>query len=677
MLGELFTVDLARLMQAHEVRRQQSDMAEAVYAALTDASKLIVEAPTGVGKSLGYLVPALLYQKRASPYCRIIIATYTKTLQEQLLHRDIPLASACVDTRCGTATTSCAAFGSENYLCIVRHDEWRRSLHLDDAERADAALLDGWLRVTTTGRADEIRVRSETWQEINRQSDLCRGRHCTRQRECYYFRMLDAVRTSDVVVVNHHLYFAHIASGGRLLPARSRDVEDIVVFDEAHNLPEVAMQWLGADLSNTQVRHLARQLHNPHSRRGLLGKLSSLDVAWHRRLMESVSALHAAEGQFFSELLAAYAGRDEVRIQEPPAVEDVLSPVLDILHRQLANGANRADSDEEQFLLRSFANRVLNQTAMVRLWLRCSDPAYVFWLEREKRARGVRVTLHATPLDITRDLQDKVYVPVKRIIFTSATLDAGDGCGYFKRSAGLEPVITPFGTCKRMILPTPFNYRENVLLFLPRDVPDPREDALYRASCTAYIRDLVRATGGDAFVLFTSVDMMRAVHGELAADPRLQGYELIEQKGSAAQVLQRYRETDRAVLFGVDTFWQGIDIPGEKLVSIIIPRLPFEVPDHPVNQALTERIRHEGGDPFRDYSLPNAIIKLKQGFGRLIRRRTDWGVVSILDPRLRTRWYGRHFLRALPQCTETRHLDDVRTFVQRRRSRAVAPRETP
>lgn len=307
ILEEIFTVDLARLVPLHEVRPQQIEMAAAVHAALSDAVKLIVEAPTGVGKSLGYLVAALLYQKRAATPCRIIVATYTKALQEQLLHHDIPRAIACVDARCNSTTTACAAFGAENYLCLVRYSEWKRFLRVDGVERAEAAALERWVRETTTGRLDEIGVRLETWQEINRQPDLCRGRRCLHRRTCYYYRALDAVRASDIVVVNHHLFFAHIASGGRILLPRSPDVEDIVILDEAHNVPTVAVQWFGTELSNTQVRHLARQLRHPHTRRGVIDRVHSTDTAWYRRITKTVTALAVAEGQFFSELLAAYA----------------------------------------------------------------------------------------------------------------------------------------------------------------------------------------------------------------------------------------------------------------------------------------------------------------------------------------------------------------------------------
>jgi ATP-dependent DNA helicase DinG len=295
------------------------------------------------------------------------------------------------------------------------------------------------------------------------------------------------------------------------------------------------------------------------------------------------------------------------------------------------------------------------------LWLKCEDTKnYIYWVEKEETKRKrLKITLKITPIDLTEKMQKYVYSVFDKIVFTSATLCVSSDFKFFKSSVGLFPEIIPDSTTSNeLVLSSPFDYKNNVVIYLPEGIPNPKyEYEKYKNVIIEIITKLINLTKGNTFVLFTSFELMNWVVEHIKLD-----YKLLVQSTSKYKLIEQYKKTENSVLFGVDTFWQGVDIPGEKLISIIIPKLPFDVPDYPVIEAKTEKLQFEGKDPFKEYLLPNAILKLKQGFGRLVRRKTDWGIITILDPRIKTQWYGKHFLKSLPECKLTTDFDTLKEF---------------
>ncbi|MCX7940433.1 MAG: ATP-dependent DNA helicase [Endomicrobia bacterium] len=662
LLQDIFVKKLHNYLSHFEYREQQLIMAKKILDGFTESKKLIIEAPTGIGKSLAYLVPAVLYVKAINKNTRVIISTYTKTLQQQLINKDLPVVSQLIRDLIDEEIRYTAFFGSENYVCLNRLYEFKSEL-LTTNEFIKLQSIEEWLQHSETGCVEEIKsVDMELWQEINREVDLCRGKHCKFYDQCYYYKKLSTLKFMDIIIVNHHLFFANIISSNRFLPKNNQETEEIIVFDEAHNLGNVILQWLGHEVSNTQLKYLCNQIYNLKKQRGLVTKLKSLPESWKQNTINSVANLVAAIGQFFSELNTKIPeGKFEFRVFTAGIVEDVLTPALTELLTQFKSAKNMVKTDEEMFKINSYTRRILNFISIINLWLKCENiKDYIYWVEKEETKRKtLKITLRITPLEIAQEMQEKIYSIYDKILFTSATLCVNKKYDFFKLSVGLQPEITPYvSTTEQLTLNSPFDYKKNVVLYLPENIPDPRQEYdLYKVVILDVIKNLLELTQGDTFVLFTSFELMNWIANNIKTQLKI-----FIQSTSKYKLLEEFKNTRNAVLFGVDTFWQGVDIPGEKLISIIIPKLPFDVPDHPVTEAKTEKMQLEGKDPFKEYLLPNAIIKLKQGFGRLIRRNTDWGLISILDPRIRTKWYGKFFLNSLPECRITSDISIVEQF---------------
>jgi ATP-dependent DNA helicase DinG len=667
-INTVFDKLLKTHLPSYEVRKQQYDMVMKILDSLFKNKKLVIEAPTGVGKSVGYLIPTIFFKIENLLNSRIIVSTYTKTLQQQLLNKDLPLVEKIVKDIFGQELNFCCLYGSENYVCLHKFVELQSLELLSNEEKMLVEEISDWLKITETGCLEEIAIRPDFWEEINREPDLCRNKNCSFYKKCFYFKNLDRAKSADVVVVNHHLFFANIIHSYKLLPKQNKDLEDIIIFDEAHNLEEVALQWLGASIANTQIKFLCKQIYNPKKNRGLVKQLKSLPESWKNNLILAVKNVTAANGQFFSELITKLPQKSEVRVFEPNIVEDSLTPALSELLGVLKSGINFSKDELEEFKLKSFANRVINFISIINLWLKCEDKNFIYWVETEYLSRGTKIVLNITPLEIAKDMQEKVYCEYDKIIFTSATLSVNKSLDFFKKSVGLLPKVCDYNEIEEMVLDSPFDFESNVILYLPQSVPDPKnEEKDYRKLVSETIKEMIKITSGNTFVLFTSYEMMRWVFEQIKNFDEMREYNILIQEGAKYKLLEKYHSVTNPVLFGVETFWQGVDIPGEKLVSIIIPRLPFDVPQHPVIEAKLEKIKLDGGDPFKEYSLPNAIIKLKQGFGRLVRRKTDWGIVTIIDPRIKTRWYGKYFLNSLPKCKVVNDVETIKNFYKEKK----------
>ncbi len=658
---EIFTNILPELFSYSEIREQQIIMAEHILQSFIENKKIVVEAPTGVGKSLAYLIPSVIYLKELQKNTRIIISTYTKTLQQQLLKKDLPLVEKIVHKLYNNKIQYTTFFGSENYICLSKFYELKKDFLTPD-EILKIAYIEQWLNTTQTGCVEEISVDGELWQEINRESDLCRNKHCKFYSQCFYYKNLKQLKNMDIIIVNHHLFFANLLALNNIIPKKDDETEEIIIFDEAHNLEDVIYQWFAEEVSNTQIKFLCKQIYNLKKQRGLLTKLESLPESLKQNIIDAIVSVLEQTEVFFAQVnLKLLKDKFETRIFVPSIIEDTLTTELYKLFNTLNSAKNIVSKKEDTFKLSVFIKRIATFIKIINLWLKCEDTKnYIYWVEKEETKRKkLKITLKITPIDLTEKMQQYVYSVYNKIVFTSATLCVDSDFKFFKSSVGLQPEIIHGSTLSNeLLLSSPFDYKNNVVIYLPDGIPNPKHEyEEYKNTIIEIITKLINLTKGNTFVLFTSFELMNWIVEHINLN-----YNLFIQSSSKYKLIEQYKKTENSVLFGVDTFWQGVDIPGEKLISIIIPKLPFDVPDHPVIEAKTEKLQFEGKDPFKEYLLPNAILKLKQGFGRLVRRKTDWGIISILDPRIKTQWYGKHFLKSLPECKITTDFDTLKEF---------------
>ena len=638
---------IARRLERYESRPEQLEMAAAVEQAILSQSHLLVEAGTGVGKSFAYLVPAILSavsqdsdenQKKKS----LIVSTNTISLQEQLISRDIPFLNSVMPIE----FSAVLAKGRSNYISLRRTRgalDRAESTLFEPEELTQLQNIAGWSRSTSDGsRADlTFRPKFNVWDEVASDHGNCLGRKCPTYKECHYYKARRRVWNADVVVVNHALFFSDLAlrrEGANILPDY-----DVVIFDEAHTVADVAADHMGMALTSSQVDYALGRLFNQRTNRGLLvrhGLTEAQQLTVNTRL---------TAGEFFhdlSEWQSRY-GKKNGRISEPPKVINSLSPELNRLAAMVSRYAASLSDDGQRVELQSAADRCQSHAASVRNWVNQNYEDCVYWTEQTGRNQD-RLKLVCSPVDVGPILRDELFNAVPSVIMTSATLAVQkENFSFTKNRIGLTQN-------DEKLLGSPFDYQRQVQLFLPGpDAPDPAAQASqYETYVCDQIKRHAAATDGHAFVLFTSYAMLKSCSRRLSAWLAERDLNLLSQGSGLPRslMLERFRSNPRAVLFGTDSFWQGVDVPGDALQTVIISRLPFSVPDHPLTEARVERIRENGGNPFMDHQVPEAIIKLKQGFGRLIRSRDDRGRVVILDPRVRTKRYGRLFVESLPEC---------------------------
>ena len=649
---------LSRVLSAYEARSPQLAMAAQVEHALARGRALVVEAGTGTGKTLAYLLPA------ARSGLKVVISTATKTLQEQLADKDVPLLRAL-----GVDAKFAFLKGRQNYLCLLRFEQFLRNPTF--AVREEAAVFDAiaaWAETTQTGDRAELSELPEnlaSWRDLSATADQCIGARCAHYDRCFVFRMRQKAAEADVIVVNHHLFFADLAlrtssagdTGAAVLPKY-----DAVVFDEAHAVEEVATEHFGAQLSSFRVGELARDA------------LRSLQDRPERVEALGLATRLLREGRDFFDVAVESAPERQTQLVRssrkgggsPPAVQSegrwalipgALRPAE--AERQKLAEAIRAlgaalsgTGDEELGLLE---RRCLVLNADLELFSETKRrPDLIHWAE----SRGGHLFLHASPIDVKGLLQDKLYDRIGPVVFTSATLAVGGQLQYFAQRIGLSDDSGPLFPLETHVLASPFDYQSNAALYLPRQMPDPQDPA-FAGAVAGELRALLPITSGRAFVLFTSLRNMRAVHGLLADE--LPWQVLLQGDAPKAQLLKRFRERP-SVLFASQSFWEGVDVPGEALSLVVIDKLPFASPAEPIVAARIDRLRAEGQDPFYRYQLPQAALALKQGFGRLIRSATDRGIVAVLDARMTRKGYGRLFLDTLPRCRTLSTSGEVAAF---------------
>ncbi|MEE2971876.1 MAG: helicase C-terminal domain-containing protein, partial [Planctomycetota bacterium] len=644
---------IARRLDGFEARPQQIEMATAVEQALRTGERLFVEAGTGTGKSFAYLLPAIasLLERREE---KIVVCTNTISLQEQLMEKDLPLLRAVVPDE----FTAVLVKGRANYLSKRRLRlavERETRLLADDTERHSLQQIEKWAATTDDGTLATLPQlkRPGVWDHVQSESGNCLGRRCPTHDECFYQSARRRMENADLLVCNHALFFSDLAlrmrGAGFLPPYRH------VILDEAHTVEDVAAEHFGLRVSEGRVRHLLRLLLSERTNRGVLASLATTasgDVA----LQDALSARQRTEtaaNAFFDDLHAwrALGANASGRMAVPEVVDNPLTPAMRDLASALKLLRAKAADETEEMELGSLAARATEVAEAASMLMEQAIAGCVYWIDAAPTRRGRRdrgsVTIACAAVDVGPILREHLFGREGAVVCTSATLATGpDDFSLVTERLGAETPIT-------LHVGSPFDFARQMRVFVDPHMPEPRDPA-YQDRLADRVVEQVRATDGGAFVLFTSNAAMRDAADR--ARPRLEsaGHQVLVQNetGPRSLVLQRFREDDRAVLFGVSSFWQGVDVRGRGLRNVIITRLPFDVPDRPIVQARHEMIEERGGKPFFEDQVPRAIIRFKQGVGRLIRSSDDEGRVVVLDPRIVTKGYGRAFQAALPDGVE-------------------------
>ncbi|HBY61654.1 MAG TPA: helicase [Solibacterales bacterium] len=613
----------------YEFRPGQLQMAEAVEAALAEKRHLVVEAGTGTGKTLAYLVPAILSGKR------VVVSTGTLNLQEQLFFKDLPFLQQHFDR----PISACYMKGRGNFACRQKiYDAEKEPVLSGLEEVADFQIIREWEKSTETGDRSEIRTLPEVssaWGKIDARRERCTGQRCQQFDRCFITEMHRRAIESDIIIVNHALFFADLAvkeeDYGGIIPEYSA-----VIFDEAHEVEDVAGQYFGSSVSNLQVKDLCQDISSLARRK----KFGSAE------LDRALTALEEQSERFFG-LFPLTEGRFGFQSQDAfldtngEAYQD-FHGLLELVgsHLQLIK-----DAPEEAVPL---FRRTREIGERLRFFLESSEKSHVYWVER----RGRGCYLQATPIDVSSILSERLFDSVESVVLTSATLAVSGNFDFVQNRLGVA-------SARSLVVPSHFDYRAQAILYVPQQLPDPRSPAFVCAAAEEVVR-LLTASRGRAFVLFTSYQQMRMMHDRISLEVEFPT--LLQGTGPRRALLEEFLGTPNSVLFATSSFWQGVDVPGERLSCVIIDKLPFAVPSDPVVGARIRAIEEAGGQPFREYQIPQAAIALKQGFGRLIRSRSDRGALVLLDNRITRQRYGQIFFDSLPDYSFTTKIADVEAF---------------
>jgi ATP-dependent DNA helicase DinG len=623
-----------------EFRPEQQEMAARVAQALEDEQHLVVEAGTGVGKSLAYLVPSVLFALER--HKKAIVSTHTINLQEQLLHKDIPILRKVLPVEFEAALMK----GRQNYLCPRRLERALQSAKelFTGPELSELQRLAEWAGTTRDGSLSDLSVEPDpkVWTQVCSEAHICTQKTCGQDPRCFYQQARKRLLAADVIVLNHTLLFILLGSpdmqqereSGFLFP------NDFIIFDEAHTVEQVASKQIGIGISQYGLRSTIQRLYNARTRKGLFTVMrDAAGVRLAAELVDEVDNFFAAV-----ESKSNFRRGREFRVRDVDLVPDTITARLTALQARVADVVKRADDEILKAELQEYGGRIRDARTDIAAFLEQSRREHVYWVERTGKTAQF-LTLNAAPIDMAPELRRMIFRENCSCIMTSATLSVGrPDLLYFRTRIGATEV-------EPLQLGSPFDFQRQMKMFVVQKMPDPRDPA-YQKELERWIAHFVKKTDGRAFVLFTSYRDMQHVAGAMEKFFVANDMSLFVQGGGAprSKLLEQFKSTPRSVLFGTDSFWGGVDVPGEALSNVIITRLPFAVPDHPLIEAKLELIEKRGGDPFTEYSLPEAVLKLRQGVGRLIRTKTDQGIIVILDNRIVTKPYGRAFMQALPKC---------------------------
>ena len=639
-MKEVFGPDglIARHHPNYEYRPGQVEMARAVNETLNEGGIALIEAGTGTGKTLAYLIPALASGRR------VIVSTATKNLQEQLVKKDIPFLENILPRK----FTAVCMKGRSNYLCLHKLKKADSTPIFEDMEEVDYFdVIRRWAGKTETGDKAELVDLPENlsfWHHLDARAENCLGQKCPDFDDCFITRMRQEAQEADIVIVNHHLFFADLGLRGGDYGAVLPDYSSII-FDEGHEIEDVAASYFGTSVSNYRIMDLIQDAQKLMLTQA--DTASDLTTALARLAQRSDNFWMSFRGN--GGLEGRYTLNESQFVQEdregnliPSAAGEAYVALVNALNRVAGALGTVKDPPAE-------LDNILRRAEILKFELEFvvtgDDPSFVYWYER----RGRGVFIHGTPIDVSGLLEDKLFSKIHSAVLTSATMTAGESFNFIKTRLGIAH-------SRDLIIESHFDYENQTVLYLPKRMPDPRAPQ-YRQAAVEEIVKILEATRGRAFVLFTSVTAMQEAYN--LVEESIDFPMFIQGQSSKTGLLERFRKTRNAVLFATSSFWQGVDVQGEALSCVIIHKLPFAVPSDPVVAARQKYIDDNGGNSFMEYSVPQAAIILKQGLGRLIRSASDRGVLSILDPRVRTKAYGRIFLRSIPHCHVTSDIEEA------------------
>ncbi len=632
---------LAKSLTGFEPRPEQLSMAHAVSECIKNNRKLAVEAGTGTGKSLAYLTAAveMISQKKK----KIIVSTYTINLQQQLINKDIPMLAEILDE----PFRAVLAKGRSNYICLRRLQyALKKQRNLFDDISTEIINIDNWARQSEDGSLSDIPFvpSGKAWEAVNSEHGNCPGRNCRNFGKCFYRRARRELESADLIVSNHALLLSDLVLK-ETCPGILPDYE-IIVFDEAHNLEHVAEGQLGISVSNLSLTYLLSNLFNQRTHKGILAFTSGANEA-----IERVKSCKKAAEVFFTQVQAwyEYAKKENHGTAHPNFVDDNITEPVRHLRLAVNQLSAKIEDEDHKLELMRYVDSCHSLEMQLKDFINQPRNDCVYWVERSG-SRKKRIVLRSAPLDVGPDINRVLFDKYASVIMTSATLSCGgnsdkEGFEFFASRIGLKDYDS-------LRLGSPFDYQKQVKVYIEADIPVPGEDGFAERAVEAMKKYLLMSKGS-AFVLFTSYYMMKDFAEKLGGWMQENRIELMVQGSGTdrATMLAEFKANHSSVLFGTDSFWQGVDVPGKSLTNVIIVRLPFAVPNHPLTRGRINIIRQNGGDPFVEYQLPTAIIRFKQGFGRLIRNKTDSGIVVVLDSRIVRKGYGRKFLQAIPKAS--------------------------